>query len=133
MGNPQKETMEMGGDHKELKKNFVSMLQVTCFPPPGQIYSHRKMKRHCLGLHPYPIMFDNNVEVITNRLYMVEVQMEYEGMAGLRPLETVWGGGGEERVMGEEGRTEFWFVKLDREGVRSSVRSGQIPELFYVD
>ena len=78
-------------------------------------------------------MFDNTVEVLTSRLYMVELQMEYKGIDGFMPMETVWGGGGVQSVRGEEGKTEFWFEKVERVGVRSSVRNGQIPLLYYVD
>ena len=86
-----------------------------------------------MGLHPYSVMFNNSAEVVIGRFYMVEVRMEYSGIIDFVPMETVWGGSGEARVKGEDGRTEFWFLKLERDCVRSSVSSGQIPLLFYVD
>ena len=64
---------------------------------------------------------------------MVDVQMEYTGLDFFMPMETVWGGGGVARVRGEEGKTEFCFEKVERVGVRSSIRTGQIPLLYYVD
>ena len=36
---------------------------VECYPAPGNIYDHRKHKRHCMGLHPLPVMLGDNVEV----------------------------------------------------------------------
>ena len=59
--------------------------------------------------------------------------MEYKGLDIFVPMETVWGGGGLPMVRGEEGKTEFWFAKVERVRLRSSVRTGQIPLLYYVD
>ena len=47
------------------------------------------------------------------------------------PMETVWGGGGEERVIGEDG-TAFRFEKSRLRDVCSSVHHGQIPLIFYM-
>lgn len=101
---------------------------VVCFPPPGQIYRHRKTKRHCLGIHPYPVMLDFPLEVMEESSCRLQLGMEYEGLA--RPMETVWGGGGEQVVVKDN--VQFSFTRVEGEHVRSSLTSGQIPLLYYI-
>ena len=48
------------------------------------------------------------------------------------PVETVWGGEGEEYVSSVECETNLYFEKINRENIRSSWSSGQIPLLYYI-
>ena len=41
-----------------------SSLLTKCYMGPGHINQQRKFKRRCLGIHPYPILFDRYVEQI---------------------------------------------------------------------
>ena len=41
---------------------FLELSVLTkCFMGPGHINQQRKFKRRCLGIHPYPILFDRYV------------------------------------------------------------------------
>ena len=80
----------------------------------------------CMGLHPFPVIFKARipVELHPGPSYEVHLEMEYIGM-GVGDMETVWGGGGTEEVEGMR------FTKVIRQGVTSSVTSGQMPLIYY--
>merc|ERR1712223_2105338 len=62
------ENAKMCIDHKNglpLKSNS----QRFCYPGPGQINHHRKRKRRCLGLHTYPINFEESIELLADSSY----------------------------------------------------------------
>ena len=48
------------------------------------------------------------------------------------PVETVWGGDGEQYITTMESSTGFHFEKIYRENIRSSWSNGQIPILYYI-
>lgn len=112
---------------------------VECFAPPRHIDEQRKWKRRCFGIHPWPIMMQQSAEVLSDRPYHVGLRMEYclpDEDAGGRPspsppVETVWGGGGDEQ-MEAGGGLAFRFTRCGRADVRSSATAGQIPFLFYI-
>ena len=68
-------------------------------------------------------------EVLKNTVYTIWLKMVY--IENSVPMETPWGGGGVENILGEDG-TRFKFTQNTMEGVRSSVQCGQIPLLFYI-
>ena len=80
----------------------------------------------CMGLHPLPVIFNARipVELHPGPNYEVQLEMEYIGM-GVGDMETVWGGGGAAEVEGVS------FTKVIRQGVTSSVTSGQMPLIYY--
>lgn len=105
-----------------------------CYPGPGQVSQHRKHKRRCLGIHPYPVMLDQGVEIHPGHPYCIGMQIHMPDHPGWT-VETVWGGGGEETSKATccQGRKRilFKFAKLQRNDVRSSLSSGQIPVIYY--
>ncbi len=99
-----------------------------CYPPPGQMAQQRKKKRSCMGLHPYPLFFEQSFELLSNAYLSLWVKMAYQDP--VLPMETPWGGGGEEKVIGPD-RTQFFFAK-DSSSSCSSIQHGQIPVLYYI-
>ncbi len=106
---------------------------VECLAPPRHIDSQRKWKRRCFGVHPWPMRMDQSAEVLSDRPYHIGLRMEYgeEGVGGW-PVETVWGGGGEQEMAVEGADLGLRFTRCGRSDVRSSATSGQIPFLFYM-
>jgi len=110
------------------RTNGQKKVDKECYPPPGHLYQHRKAKRHCLGLHPLPVMFSLPLEVPKKTVCRLKLLMEYKDGG---TVETVWGGGGQEKL--NSGKSSFHFIRVIGEDVRSSVTSGQIPLLYYLD
>ena len=124
-----------------------------CYPGPGAIMSQRKYKRRCLGIHPLPVFFSRwmwslywlthlcnamicpflyrHVEIPKGLPFSINLKMAYEGDARAWPVETVWGGGGECEMPGEDG-TKFYFNSVDDNETRSFISSGQLPLLYYI-
>ena len=101
------------------------MSQVVCYPGPGHIYQHRKQKRHCMGLHPLDVMFSVAVELEADTNYVVELVMFYTDLD--LDMETVWGGGGQETIIGDDCHgTVFRFMKHEQQGVTSSVIASSV-------
>ena len=65
--------------------------------------------------------------------YVVELVMRYLGAAASLPMETVWGEAGmmEGTGDGDLSNTRLSFMRVEREGMRSSVNTGQLPLLHY--
>ena len=85
------------------------------------------------------------MEILTDRYYNLGAEFGYiyddEDIVSssndgedipMPPVETVWGGEGEQCVTSVECETGFYFEKINRENIRSSWSSGQIPLLFYI-
>jgi hypothetical protein len=60
----------------------------------------------------------------------MSIELEYRDLEGFCPMETVWGGGGEEQMC--EGGVRWWIGRVFRNKVRSSVTSGQIPVIYFM-
>ena len=77
-------------------------------------------------------MFSVVVELEANTTYAVELVMFYTDTELHRDMETVWGGGGQERIVGDDCHgTVFRFMKQEQRGVTSSVFAGQLPVFYY--
>ena len=83
------------------------------------------------------------MEILTDRYYTLGVRFSYledhsefespsngNGMH-VHPVETVWGGDGDQFISSIDGGTGFHFEKISRTNVRSSWANGQIPILYY--
>ena len=76
-------------------------------------------------------LIPRGVELLDDRFYTIGVRMAYTSCNF--PMETVWGGHGDEEVMADDGRgTKFFFARSTRANVRSSVNSGQIPIIYFI-
>ena len=84
-----------------------------------------------MGLHPLDVMFSHGaVEMDAFTKYVMELVMVYTD--GDLDMETVWGGGGQERMVGDDSHgTVFRFIKHEQQGLTSSVMVGQLPVLYY--
>ncbi len=103
---------------------------VVCYLPPQSIKSQRKFKRRCFGVHPWPILFSESLEILSDRAYCIVIALAFVRRA--EAVECVWGEGGESEFRAERG-VRFFFDKLHRQShLRSSVSRGQIPIIFYV-
>ena len=104
-----------------------------CYDPPGHIRSQRKYKRRCFGIHPWPVMFKESVEILQGQTYFIGLRMHHCGRKNSDPVETVWGGTGCETVrIGIDNGFRFRKI-LDKPGqIRSSTTNGQIPLLYYI-
>ena len=71
--------------------------------------------------------FFRSIELSQQKCYGIDLQMSYESSLGT--IETPWGGGGSDQVMGEDGTKSYFSKKM---GAQSSVHHGQIPILFYL-
>ena len=81
---------------------------------------------------------------MTDRLYTLGTKFTYvesseEGVSypsasdnDLQPVETVWGGGGEEYISSVQSDAIFYFGKIYRENIRSSWSNGQMPLLYFI-
>ena len=83
-----------------------------------------------MGLHPLDVMFSVAAGLEADTNYMVELVMFYTDLN--LDMETVWGGGGQETIVGDDCHgTVFRFTKHEQQGVTSSVIAGQLPVLYY--
>lgn len=91
----------------------------------------------CIFVH----FFYRGVEILTDRYYTLGAKFAYidETVFSpngddllIHPVETVWGGEGEQYVSSVECKTGFHFEKIYRENIRSSWANGQIPLLYYI-
>ena len=118
-------------DNAKMCVNHKSSLNQICYPAPGQIADYRKHKRRCLGLHPMRIMFDKALEINHLSAHTLRLALHFCHQSTVEPVETVWGGGGQRSMRGDDA-TEFVFTEDFASGVRSSVQTGQIPLLYYI-
>ena len=90
------------------------------------------------------LTFYRAVEILNDRYYTLGARFEYMPTSGhdvfcenrnighIHPVETVWGGDGEQLVTSMESDIEFHFEKVFRNHIRSSWSNGQIPSLYYI-
>ena len=88
--------------------------------------------------------FYRAVEVLNDRYYTLGARFEYirtsgddisyvnRNIAPIHPVETVWGGDGEQLVKSMQSDIDFHFEKNFRNHIRSSWSNGQIPSLYYI-
>ena len=90
------------------------------------------------------LTFYRAVEILNDRYYTLGARLKYIPTSGhdvscvnrnigpIHPVETVWGGDGEQLVTSMESDIEFHFEKVFRNHIRSSWSNGQIPSLYFI-
>ena len=119
-------------EKKENQPSTLPVPEVVCYPGPSHIAKQRKSKRRCLGIHPYPVMFDRHVEVLPDVSYeLTATLLSCQSDSFSQAVETVWGGGGSDSCR-VPGQTTFHFKPLHKQSnISSSVTSGQIPVIYF--
>jgi len=88
----------------------------------------------CIGLHPFPLIFPALVELQTGvryllRLYMLAVNND---QIVSDTVGTVWGFQGVPRRKPDPEQNHFRWFQVYRQGLSSSVSSGQFPIIYYI-